>query len=293
MSLSAPRGCKAVAEADLRRTILAPVKARDQGAVCSRQRDAGCELEESEFCSVHGIVKELLHLQEGPAAGVAHLPGAQEAACPTPEDATLECEVREDAENGFCSNDGSVREPLGSQGTSAAGNVHKRILRRLLGKRFWSHPVAIWVSSVLLTAVLTAVLSLAVLSARQAPVPPVPVQGCPCGWVGYCGTCYYFSRDHGTWEQGQERCSELGASLAILKHEEMHWFFRLRGNTDYWLGLRRRGEHLQWVDGSNFSSWVPVLGNSECVYLADDKFRSADCSNEQPYLCSMAQTPPL
>uniref|UniRef100_A0A8C0VE53 Early activation antigen CD69-like n=1 Tax=Cyanistes caeruleus TaxID=156563 RepID=A0A8C0VE53_CYACU len=259
MSLSAPRGCKAVPEADLRRAILALLKARDRGAVCSRQRDGCCELEESEFCSVHGIVKELLHLQQGPAAGVPHLPGAQEAACPTPEDATWERAVSEDAENGFCSNDGSVREPLGAQGTSAAGNVHKRILRRFL--------------------------------AQQAPVPPVPVQGCPCGWVCYCGTCYYLSRDHGTWEQSQERCSKLGASLAILKEEEMDLFFRLRGNTDYWLGLRRRGEHLQWVDGSNFSSWVPVLGNSECVYLADDKFRSVDCSNEQPYLCSKAQTP--
>lgn len=49
----------------------------------------------------------------------------------------------------------------------------------------------------------------------------MPVQGCPRGWVGYNGTCYYFSRDHGSWEQGQERCSELGASLAILKDEEM------------------------------------------------------------------------
>ncbi|NXO67169.1 CLC2H protein, partial [Phainopepla nitens] len=62
---------------------------------------------------------------------------------------------------------------------------------------------------------------------------------CPSGWVGYNGVCYYFSRDQGTWEQGQEGCSELGASLAILKNEEMDLLFRLRGNVDYWLGLRR------------------------------------------------------
>uniref|UniRef100_A0A8C3TNZ4 Uncharacterized protein n=1 Tax=Catharus ustulatus TaxID=91951 RepID=A0A8C3TNZ4_CATUS len=54
----------------------------------------------------------------------------------------------------------------------------------------------------------------------SSPAAP-QVLGCPHGWVGYNGFCYYFSRDQGTWEQGQERCSELGASLAILKDEEM------------------------------------------------------------------------
>ncbi|NWY97923.1 CLC2D protein, partial [Loxia curvirostra] len=67
--------------------------------------------------------------------------------------------------------------------------------------------------------------------------------------------------------------------------------FRLRGNVDFWLGLRRRGERLQWEDGSSYSSRVPVLGNSQCVYLADNKFRSVMCSNEQPYLCSKARAP--
>ncbi|NWZ18087.1 CL2D5 protein, partial [Agelaius phoeniceus] len=63
---------------------------------------------------------------------------------------------------------------------------------------------------------------------------------CPRGWVGYNGVCYYFSRDYSTWEQGQEQCSELGASLAIAKDEEaMDLLFLLRGNVDFWLGLRR------------------------------------------------------
>ncbi|NWW74054.1 CLC2B protein, partial [Climacteris rufus] len=110
---------------------------------------------------------------------------------------------------------------------------------------------------------------------------------CPHGWVGYRGVCYYLSRDHGSWEQGQDRCSRLGASLAMLKDEEMVseglWGF------DYWLGLRRRGQRLQWGDGSNFSSSVPVLGNSECVFLGDGKFWSERCSNPQPYLCSRGQ----
>ncbi|XP_066047914.1 early activation antigen CD69-like isoform X2 [Chamaea fasciata] len=167
---------------------------------------------------------------------------------------------------------------------------------RILRKWFRSHPVVTLVLLIVLVLlVLALAVALAVRSAPQLPVPPATAQcvlGCPSSWVGHNGVCYYLSRDHGTWEQGEERCSELGASLAIVKDEEaMDLLFRLRGNVDYWLGLRRRGQRLQWGDGSNFSSWVPVLGDSECVCLADNKFWSHSCSNEQPYLCSKAQAP--
>uniref|UniRef100_A0A8D2PS77 Uncharacterized protein n=1 Tax=Zosterops lateralis melanops TaxID=1220523 RepID=A0A8D2PS77_ZOSLA len=53
--------------------------------------------------------------------------------------------------------------------------------------------------------------------ASVTPVTPLLVVGCPSGWVGYNGVCYYLSKDYSTWEQGQEQCSELGASLAIVK----------------------------------------------------------------------------
>ncbi|XP_064285399.1 C-type lectin domain family 2 member D-like [Passer domesticus] len=139
---------------------------------------------------------------------------------------------------------------------------------------------------------------LAVQSAAAAQVPVTPatpllVLGCPRGWVGCNGVCYYFSKNYSSWEQAEERCSELGASLAILKdEEEMGLLFRLRGNGDYWLGLRRRGERLHWGDGSSYSSRVPVLGNSDCVYLGDgERFRSENCSKERPYVCSKAQAP--
>ncbi|NWY40018.1 CLC2H protein, partial [Sylvia atricapilla] len=64
---------------------------------------------------------------------------------------------------------------------------------------------------------------------------------CPSGWVGYNGICYYLSRDFGTWDEGEERCSELGASLAILPllSPGRDLLFHLHGNGDYWLGLRR------------------------------------------------------
>ncbi|XP_074400495.1 C-type lectin domain family 2 member B-like [Zonotrichia albicollis] len=211
---------------------------REQGAVYSTQRGAGCEQEESEFCSIHQVVKEPLEI------------------------------------------------------ISAKGNT----LRRFLGERFRSHPVGTAVLILLLLVLVLALgVALSVLAAPQLPVTPATPQcvlGCPFEWVGHKGVCYYFSKYHGTWEQGQERCSELNASLAIAKDEEaMYLLFRLRGNGDFWLGLRRRGERLHWGDGSSYSSRAPVFDNSECVYLADERFRSVNCSSGRPYVCSKAQAP--
>ncbi|XP_057885270.1 C-type lectin domain family 2 member B-like [Melospiza georgiana] len=142
---------------------------------------------------------------------------------------------------------------------------------------------------------LSLMVALAVQSAPQVtvtPATPLLVLGCPRDWVGYKGVCYSFARDYSTWEQGQERCSELNASLAIAQDEEaMDLLFRLRGNGDFWLGLRRRGERLHWGDGSSYSSRIPVFGNSQCVYLADRRLRSDNCSKERPYVCNKAQAP--
>ncbi|XP_077039605.1 uncharacterized protein LOC129123098 isoform X3 [Agelaius phoeniceus] len=267
------RGSEAVPEAELPKDLPAALlMSPKQSTDCSRQRDAGCEQEESELCSIRGAVKE----------------------------------------------------PLKNR--SATGNT----LRRFLGEWIRGHPVGTAVLILLLLVLVLALgVALAVLAGkggaaawaqplgaerapcslhrailRPSPLPPaapqVPVTaatplsllGCPRGWVGYNGVCYYFSQDYGTWEQGQERCSELGASLAIAKDEEaMILLSRVCGKVDYWLGLRRRGERLHWGDGSSYSSRVPVLGNSQCVYLADRRLRSDNCSNERPYLCSKAPAP--
>ncbi|XP_059706927.1 C-type lectin domain family 2 member H-like isoform X5 [Haemorhous mexicanus] len=165
------------------------------------------------------------------------------------------------------------------------------------GEWFRSHPVGTAALLILLLLVLVLALgvALAVLAAApQIPVPPatpLSILGCPHGWVGYKGVCYYFSRDYGTWEQGQERCSQLNASLAIAKDEEaMDLLFRLCKNGVFWLG--QQPESVQQGDGSSYSSRVPVLGNSQCVYLADgNRFWSDNCSNRWRYLCSKAPAP--
>ncbi|NXC00112.1 CD69 protein, partial [Orthonyx spaldingii] len=106
----------------------------------------------------------------------------------------------------------------------------------------------------------------------------------------YNGICYFISNDHCTWDQGQARCSELGASLAVLKDWEMMSEGLWGWKVDHWLGPHRWGQGLQWGDGSSFSSSAEILGNAECVHLADNKCGSTRCSSQLPYLCSKPQT---
>ncbi|XP_057885239.1 C-type lectin domain family 2 member B-like [Melospiza georgiana] len=190
----------------------------------------------------------------------------------------------EQEESELCTIHQVVNEPLEIR--SATRNT----LRRFLGERFWCHPVGTAVLILLLLVLVMALgAALAVLAGKGGAAC---VLGCPFDWVGHKGVCYYLSWDFRSWEQGQERCSELNASLAIAQDEEaMDLLFRLRGNGDFWLGLRRRGERLHWGDGSSYSSRVPVLGSSQCVYLADRRFKSENCSHERPYVCSKAQAP--
>ncbi|KAL9847288.1 uncharacterized protein GJ701_007572 isoform 7-T8 [Geothlypis trichas] len=245
-----------------------------QAGRLSTPSDSGCELEESEVCSIHGVGKKF---QKEPEATGPHLPAVPEASWHKQGDGTCERAVSADVENGFCSSDGSVRESLAPQGTSATYKEHERILRRSLGEWFRCHPVGTAVLILLLVVLVLALgLGFAVLAAAPhvpvTPATPLSLLGCPRGWVGYKGVCYGFSRDYSTWEQGQERCSKLNASLAMAKDEEaMDLLSRLCGNADFWLGLRRRGERLHWGTAAATAPGFPSLTiPNVCTWLRRD-----------------------
>ncbi|XP_064896029.1 C-type lectin domain family 2 member B-like isoform X4 [Columba livia] len=116
------------------------------------------------------------------------------------------------------------------------------------------------------------------------------VLGCPDDWVGYRNVCYYLSREEGSWEWSRERCSSLGASLAVIKREwEMEFLSRLRGNIDYWVGLRRQDGRPEWVDGSSFNHTIPLKGREPCFLLNYPHLLSSNCLRTHHYLCSKAQ----
>ncbi|XP_054039810.1 C-type lectin domain family 2 member B-like [Rissa tridactyla] len=159
------------------------------------------------------------------------------------------------------------------------------------GKQPTLHLVWVTVLAVLVGLVLALAVAVAALSAGRCggdpAVPAALVLACPDDWVWYRNVCYYLSRAEGSWEWSQEQCSSHGASLAMPRREgEMEFLWRLKGNVDYWLGLRRRGERLQWVDGSSFNQTFEVHGQGECAYLYDGAVASAGCSQSRPYICS-------
>ncbi|XP_063174730.1 uncharacterized protein LOC134507791 [Chroicocephalus ridibundus] len=102
-----------------------------------------------------------------------------------------------------------------------------------------------------------ALLVTAVTFAAQAfhPWSP-PCFRCPFDWIGYRGKCYYFSEIEGNWTSGQNNCSALGASLAMLDGvEELSFVVRYKGTSEHWIGLSRGdGEQpWKWVNNSRFS----------------------------------------
>ncbi|XP_064330125.1 C-type lectin domain family 2 member B-like isoform X1 [Phalacrocorax carbo] len=193
----------------------------------------------------------------------------------------------------------NVEEPLSPQAGGASphpevpGDTCKRTPYRALGEWCKLHWRCALVLAVLVALVMALCVALAAVSGKPKGNPPLPAAlalACPDGWVGYQRVCYYLSPREGSWEQGQETCSSLGASLAVLKRPwELEFLRRLKGNADYWLGLRRRGERLEWVDGSSLNETIPVRGQGECVYLNDHAFGSTSCSQQQRYLCSKLQ----
>ncbi|NXG46993.1 CLC2L protein, partial [Psilopogon haemacephalus] len=101
---------------------------------------------------------------------------------------------------------------------------------------------------------------------------------CPEAWLGYRQLCYYLSEE-GSWERGQEHCSSLGASLAVLKGE--------------WELVSERLLRLHWCDSASSAFASPgrfeVRGQAECLYLSRFGVSSASCSQLRPYLCSKPQ----
>ncbi|XP_035170288.1 C-type lectin domain family 2 member B-like [Oxyura jamaicensis] len=116
-----------------------------------------------------------------------------------------------------------------------------------------------------------------------------PVLACPYEWVGYRNVCYYVSgqENQGSWNWSQEQCLTHGASLAVLTEDwELEFLRHLPGSADAWLGLRKQGERLVWVDGSSLTEKFPVQGHAECVYLNGEDVATSSCWQRRPYICS-------
>ncbi|XP_065420334.1 C-type lectin domain family 2 member E-like isoform X2 [Chrysemys picta bellii] len=108
------------------------------------------------------------------------------------------------------------------------------------------------------TVLIIIIVTLAALLAVEKSKPPVGAAGpgCPDGWIGYRGKCYYFSETEGNWNHSQSQCSSLNASLAgIDSEQEKNFLLRYKSFLDRWVGLQREpGQAWMWPNGTEFDN---------------------------------------
>ncbi|XP_060094718.1 C-type lectin domain family 2 member D-related protein-like [Heteronotia binoei] len=111
---------------------------------------------------------------------------------------------------------------------------------------------------------------------------------CPRGWITTQGSCFHFLDLEGAWEAGQQHCSSLGASLAVIDNlEKLNSAVPHKVSFNYWVGLLREpGESWKWPDGTAFNNYFEVEGEGPCAYLNNRVVSSANCSTEKKWLCS-------
>ncbi|KAJ8010367.1 hypothetical protein DPEC_G00074330 [Dallia pectoralis] len=92
-------------------------------------------------------------------------------------------------------------------------------------------------------------------------VPTVWTQGCALEWVGFKGTCYYFSKETKNFDDSQKYCNAQNASMVIIENrDEQEWLQKQTRDKGYfWLGLTDRDEEnvWRWLDGTepSFMKW--------------------------------------
>ncbi|XP_067396971.1 E3 ubiquitin-protein ligase TRIM39-like [Emydura macquarii macquarii] len=144
--------------------------------------------------------------------------------------------------------------------------------------------------TVLLAAVLLAVVLGTVWSGSKVCVTPVDIPGtcCPENWIGYQGKCYFFSEDEANWTWSQHFCSSHGASLAGLDTlKEKDFLMRHKGSLDPWISLRREPDQpWKWPNGSVFNYPFQIGGGGECAYIYEIIVSSSRCYTKRNWICS-------
>ncbi|KAM9245544.1 uncharacterized protein RG961_015023 [Leptosomus discolor] len=122
------------------------------------------------------------------------------------------------------------------------------------------------------------------------------LEPCPDDWLYYKKKCYYHSAAMADWNSGQESCSAYGASLAVIdSHQELNFImYRIRV-TDFWIGLRRKGNKFFWVNGESFDRnlfHINITNDGDCVHIDSAFISTRSCSSFKNWLCTIGQFNP-
>uniref|UniRef100_A0A8P4GDI2 C-type lectin domain-containing protein n=1 Tax=Dicentrarchus labrax TaxID=13489 RepID=A0A8P4GDI2_DICLA len=133
---------------------------------------------------------------------------------------------------------------------------------------------------------------------------PKQKKTCPAGWKMFSCTCYLFSNNSHSWEEGRQDCRERGADLVIIDSSEEQEFVTKNIRKDTWIGLTDRDNEgtWKWTDGTplTLAYWVrgqpdsgagdPKWGEEDCAIVIAGKetegnWNDRRCEDAQKWIC--------
>ncbi|XP_029896394.1 C-type lectin domain family 2 member B-like [Aquila chrysaetos chrysaetos] len=148
-----------------------------------------------------------------------------------------------------------------------------------------------------IAGIIIAVAVILLLSWITLNPPKLPQwEPCPDDWLYYKKKCYYHSGAVADWSSSQESCSDYGASLAVIDSpQELNFImYRIR-ITNFWIGLRRKGNKFFWVNGESFDTNlfpVNITNDGDCVHIDSAFISTRRCSSLRNWLCTIGQFSP-
>uniref|UniRef100_W5MQH2 C-type lectin domain-containing protein n=1 Tax=Lepisosteus oculatus TaxID=7918 RepID=W5MQH2_LEPOC len=121
------------------------------------------------------------------------------------------------------------------------------------------------------------------------------IKVCPCDWILFSGSCYYYSKESRNWSRAQEYCVNQASNLAIINNVDELIYLRQKLSSNHWVGLSDRNTEgsWKWVDGRlvdmSDKYWNAGEPNNvkdeDCGELTDRKINDRSCSSDIPWIC--------
>uniref|UniRef100_A0A4W6FUR7 C-type lectin domain-containing protein n=1 Tax=Lates calcarifer TaxID=8187 RepID=A0A4W6FUR7_LATCA len=122
---------------------------------------------------------------------------------------------------------------------------------------------------------------------------------CPTGWTNFSCSCYLFSDESGSWDQGRENCRARGADLVVIDSPKEQEFLLRFTSGSAWIGLSDRDEEgtWKWVNKTplNLVYWEkiqpdngggdPQWGEEDCAEIRSDGWNDLSCDASLRWIC--------
>ncbi|XP_078542534.1 C-type lectin domain family 2 member D-like [Lissotriton helveticus] len=131
-------------------------------------------------------------------------------------------------------------------------------------------------------------LTLMVVSRTSVLDASLHLEPCPEGWMYSRKICFFFSDVAKPWGACDADCSSHDASLAVIPNEETLNFILSRIDTQtYWIGLRKRGDVLSWVNGESYTgTLLGVEASGECAFIQSPTISLSRCGLPRNWICT-------